>query len=183
MSLDLKIVKNYSQALFVSIKKLSKKNRILEQISIFANLVQENSLVRNVLCSPVIDRAVKVRLVDLVVTKYKFEEISKQFLYVLIKNARCILLPQIASTLDELIAATKGIKLAEVSSAFKLGTKEIKFIQEFLEKELGQKIELLANVDASLIGGVIIKYDSNLIDCSVQGALDRIKKVAIKTKI
>ena len=138
---------------------------------------------RNVLCSPVIDHAVKVRLVDLVVTKYQFEEISKQFLYVLIKNARCLLLPRISSMLNELIAATKGVKLVEVSSAFKLDTKEIKFIQEFLETELGKKIELLTNVDTSLIGGVIIKYDSNLIDYSVQGALDRIKKVAIKTRI
>ncbi len=183
MSLDLKIVKNYSHALFVSAKALSKENKILEQISMFAHLIQENSTVRNALCSPVIDRAVKVKLVDLVATKHKFEETSKQFLYALIKNARCILLPQIAGTLDELIAATNGVKSAEVSSAFKLGRKEIKFIQGFLETELGQKIELIANVNPSLIGGVIIKYDSNLIDCSVQGALDRIKKVAVKSKI
>ena len=52
-----------------------------------------------------------------------------------------------------------------------------------LEMEIGLKINLQTDIDPSLIGGVIIKYDSNLIDYSIQGALTKIKKVTTNAKI
>ena len=56
-------------------------------------------------------------------------------------------------------------------------------VRKFIEAELGQQVELAMSVDSALIGGVIIKYDSNIIDCSVQGALDRIEKLSNNSKI
>ncbi|MDP4709169.1 MAG: ATP synthase F1 subunit delta [Rickettsiaceae bacterium] len=183
MSLDLKIVKSYSQALLTSAQIISKEDKVLEEVNFFAELMQENLIIRNALCSPVIEKEVKVRLVELVADKYKFESVSKQFLYVLIKNARCFLLPQIVDALAKLIATARGIKSAEVFSAFKLSAKDVEVVQKVIEAELGQKVELAMSVDSALIGGVVIKYDSNLIDCSVRGALDRIEKLATKSTI
>ncbi len=183
MSLEFKIVRNYSHALLVSARAISKENIILEQVKIIVQLMQDSAIIRNVLCSPIIDKEIKIKLVDLVADKYKFETISKQFLYLLIKNTRYDLLLQISDMLTELIAASKGVKSAEILSAFKLNKKEIQAIQQFIEAKLGQAVEVETNVEPSLIGGIVIKYDSNLIDCSVQGALDRIEKMAIRSKI
>ena len=93
------------------------------------------------------------------------------------------LILQIIDDFAKIIANSKGIKFAEISSAFKLTKKELESISSFLETELGKKIELELNIDPSLIGGAVIKYDCNLIDCSVSGALDRIKRVAVSSKM
>ena len=73
---------------------------------------------------------------------------------------------------------SKGIKFVEISSAFKLTTKEIESIHNLLESTLEKKIKLQHSVDESLLGGAIVKYDSNLVDCSLQGVLGKIQKIA-----
>ncbi len=182
MLLDLKIVKNYSQALFANAKMISKESKVLEQITFFANLMKESLIVHNAFCSPIVEKEIKIKLVGLVADKYKFEPVSRQFLYVLIKNARFLILTQIVEAFDKLIAIDKGIKSAELLSAFKLNLEEVAVIREFIEAELGQQVALVTNTDPSLIGGVVIKYDSNLIDCSVQGALNKIEKLVTNSK-
>lgn len=56
----------------------------------------------------------------------------------------------------------------------------MEFIRNLLESKLDKKVELEHSVDESLLGGVVVKYDSNLIDCSLQGVLDRIQKIATR---
>ncbi|PCJ27592.1 MAG: ATP synthase F1 subunit delta [Rickettsiales bacterium] len=183
MLLDLKVVKNYAQALFLKAKDLSKEDKILEQISIISDITEASPLAKEVLCSPIIDHSLKIKLIDLLAKKYKFDKISQRFLYVLVKNTRCNFISKIVDEFGKMLAESKGIKAVNVSSAFKLGKKELSFIKGFLETELNKKIELTTKEDASLIGGVVIEYDSNLIDCSVHGALEKIQKVALKSKV
>jgi F-type H+-transporting ATPase subunit delta len=183
MSLNLKIVKNYSSALYVGAKKDNIQNKVSEQISGLTQALLNSDLATQALCSPVIDSKIKKNIIDLVCSKFKFDKITNRFLYVLIKNSRFPLIAQIADDFANIIADSQGIKRAEISSAFKLGKKEIGLISSLLEAELGKKIEFDVNIDPSLIGGAVIKYDCNLIDYSVQGALERVKKVAISSKI
>lgn len=182
MSVDFKIISNYAQALFKTTKEASIDEKVLDQILVLVNVLKESRSVREAFYSPVVDRVIKIKLIDLVSKKYKFEEISKQFLYVLIKNSRFMVLEQISIKFSELIADSKGIAAAEVLSASKLGKKEINALKSFLEAKLEKKVNLETNIDPSLIGGIVIKYGSSLIDCSVQGALGRIQNVAGKSK-
>ncbi len=183
MFLDLKIVKNYSQALYSGAKEREIEDKVLSQILILGQVISSSNLVEQALCSPVIDSKIKKNIIDVVSLKLEFEETTSRFLYVLIKNSRFNLILQIIDDFAKIIADSKGTKFVEVSSAFKLSKKELESISGFLEVELGKKIELEVNIDSSLIGGAVIKYDCNLIDCSVSGALDRIKKVAVSSKM
>ncbi len=190
MSLEFKVVKNYAQALLNSISNVSNQNdmlekesEILKQLKIFVQLMQGSKIIYNIFCSPAVGKETKNKVVDIFVSKYNIRATLKQFLYVLVKNARCDLLPQISDMSIELMSASKGVKSAEIISAFKLDRKQIQSIQKFIESKLNQEVEVVANTDSSLIGGVVIKYDSNIIDCSVHGALDRIEKIATKSKM
>ena len=178
-----KIIRNYSEALFSVAKNLSKESLVLEQISIFTDIFHKSALVKEAICSPIISADIKRNLVDIVAKKCKFETISKQFLYVLIKHARCALLSQIARDLKSIILNSNGIKEVSLSSTYQMTKKDIKSVEEFLEKKLNSKIELSYDVDPALIGGIVIKYDSNLIDCSMSGALNSVKDLASKSKI
>ena len=183
MSLNLKIVKNYSQALYSGAKKSKVEEKVLEQITVLGQVVSNSSRVMQALCSPIVDSQIKKKILDLVASKLKFEKTTINFLHILVKNSRFSLILEIIENFTEIIAESKDIKYARISSAYKLGKKELDLISGFLESELGKKIDLETNIDSSLIGGAVIEYDCNLIDCSVSGALDRIKKIAVDSKM
>lgn len=183
MSLDLKIVKNYSQALYSDAKKSKVEDKVLEQITVLGQVVSNSSRVMQALCSPIVDSQIKKKILDLVASKLKFEKTTINFLHILVKNSRFSLILEIMENFSKIIAESKGIKYARISSAYNLGKKELDLISGFLESELGKKIDLETNIDSSLIGGAVIEYDCNLIDCSVSGALDRIKKIAVDSKM
>jgi F-type H+-transporting ATPase subunit delta len=183
MSLDVKIVKDYAESLLAGVDGVSKQEKLLAQMVAFDEILQSSDVIRRSLYSPIIDRSAKVRLVDAIVERYKFEKIFNQFLRVLIKNARCNLLPQITKSVKKLISDAKGIKLVEVVSAYDLPKKSQQNMQEFLEKKIGSKLEATFTTDASIIGGVVIKYDSNLIDCSVEAGLRKIENIVAKIRV
>lgn len=180
MSLDIKIVKNYSQSLFTQAQKESKENKVFESLKVFSEVLRDFSVVKNMLCSPIIEKSDKDRFVDILTDKLKSELFLKRILYILIKNSRMNLFFQIVDEYEVLLMESRGIKFVEISSAFKLAAKEIEFIHNLLESTLEKKITLEHSVDESLLGGVIVKYDSNLIDCSLQGVLGRIQKIATR---
>jgi F-type H+-transporting ATPase subunit delta len=183
MSLDVKLAKDYARSLLADIKGISKQDQILNHLVVFNEFMQSNEIVRRSLYSPIIDKSAKIRLADSIADQYKFEQIFKQFLHVLIKNARCNLLPQIILAIKKIVAETKGIKLVEVTSAYDLTNKEQKTIQEFLEKKIGCSVEVTFFIDPLIIGGVVIKYDSNLIDCSVDAGLRKIEDMVTKLRV
>jgi F-type H+-transporting ATPase subunit delta len=178
MSLDIKTVKNYAHSLFAQAKRESKENKVFESIKVFSEVLRDFSVIKNMLCSPIIEKSDKERFVDILTSKLKSEIFLKRILYVLIKNSRMNLFFQIVDEYEVLLMESKGIKFVEISSAFKLTTKEVEFIHNLLELTLGKKIKLQQSVDEALLGGAIVKYDSNLIDCSLQGALGKIQKIA-----
>ena len=183
MSLNLKIVKNYSQALYSIAKKSKVEDKVLEQVTALGQVASNSSRVMQALCSPIIDGQIKKEILDLVTKKLKFEKTAINFLHILVKNSRFSLIIEIIENFSEIISESKDIKYARISSAHKLGKKELDLISGFLESELGKKIDLETDIDSSLIGGAVIEYDCNLIDCSVSGALDRIKKIAVDSKM
>jgi F-type H+-transporting ATPase subunit delta len=178
MSLDIKTVKNYAHSLFTQAKRESKENKVFESIKVFSEVLRDFSAIKNMLFSPIIEKSDKDRFMDILTSKLKSEIFLKRILYVLIKNSRMNLFFQIVDEYEVLLMESKGIKFVEISSAFKLTTKEVEFIHNLLELTLGKKIKLQQSVDEALLGGAIVKYDSNLIDCSLQGALGKIQKIA-----
>ncbi len=180
MSLDIKIVKNYAQSLFSQAKKEYKESEVFENIRAFNEVLRNFSAVKKMLCSPIIEKSDKDRFVDILTNELKSDLLLKRALSILIKNARINLFSEIVDEYELLLMESKGIKFVKISSAFKLEKKEMGFIRNLLESELDKKIELEHSVDESLLGGVVVKYDSNLIDCSVQGVLDRIQKIATR---
>ena len=95
MSLDLKIVKNYSQALYSGAKKSKVEDKVLEQITVLGQVVSNSSRVMQALCSPIVDSQIKKKILDLVASKLKFEKTTINFLHILVKNSRFSLILEI----------------------------------------------------------------------------------------
>lgn len=104
----------------------------------------------------------------------QIHENGKNFLQVLVDNKRLAVLPEIAAIYEQLRAEAEKRIDAEVISAFPLSDAQKQNITAGLKKRLGREINLIAKVDASLIGGAIVRAGDMVIDGSVTGHLDKL---------
>ncbi len=97
-----------------------------------------------------------------------------QFLAVLADNRRLALLPEVAALFDQQRADAERLVLAKVTSAQALDADELAKLRESLRKRFGREVEVLASVDAALIGGAIIDTGELVIDGSIRTKLARL---------
>lgn len=173
---DKKVIRNYASCLFESVGS-QQHQKILEQMYLLNKILTDLSDVRFALQSPVISKPDKIKVIMAFGKKFSFEEVLLKFFKVIIKNARFGILPAIIEEYEELLAKSKGIKSVVIETAAKLGKKELDVLQKYLEDKLQKTVNLDIVENKSLIGGVVIKYDSLLYDFSFSGAISKIEKV------
>lgn len=179
MTKEIKVVSNYANSLLLEAKRQSKEDVAFESVLKFSQLFEKNSILREALCSRIITHGSQCAIAKSLSQKLKLDSITLRFLFILIKNARMHLLPDIVSKFGDLLMNSKGIKVIQVVSFEKLNKKEEGFIEKMVKEELNKDVKAEYSVDSSILGGIVVKYDSYILDCSVQGALDRIEKVSV----
>ncbi len=97
------------------------------------------------------------------------------FLRLLRRKSRLALGASIASFFRELLDTERGIVRAEVTSAVALDDDQRRRLSEKLARDTGKQVELEAHVDASLIGGMVVRIGDRLIDGSTRSRLRRLR--------
>jgi len=96
------------------------------------------------------------------------------FLRVLVDNRRLALLPEIAELFAQLRSEAEARVEAKVTSAYALEPKQVESIVSALKRRFGRDVDVSAEVDPALIGGVVIQAGDLVIDASVRGRLDKL---------
>ncbi|TBR36536.1 MULTISPECIES: F0F1 ATP synthase subunit delta [Dyella] len=97
-----------------------------------------------------------------------------KFLGELAANRRMALLPEIADLFEELKRESESQLLVKVTSAMALDAAQSEQLKASLKRRFKRDIELETQVDASLLGGVVIDTGSEVIDGSIRGRLQRL---------
>ena len=98
----------------------------------------------------------------------------KNFVKILVDNGRVLLLPEIAVQFKELINADKGTADAEIASAFEMTDAQVNELLRTLEKKFGRKLNpSKIALDSSLIGGVVVTVEDEVLDLSVRAKLQQ----------
>lgn len=124
---------------------------------------------------PIYRNADRIRVVNNVSDKMRFHKLTARLLLIIADNKRLDLLGEISDHFLEIKRNLDGEKLIEVASSQRLSNIDLEEIKNFLAKKLKKKIIINNTIDASLIGGVIIKIDSLVLDNSVANKLNNIK--------
>ena len=90
---------------------------------------------------------------------------------------RLFVLPQLVQNLRDIIAVEKGEVTADVISAKALTKAQSEKLSKSLAATTGKKVTLNATVDDSLIGGLIVKVGSKMIDTSIRAKLNSLQNV------
>jgi len=144
-----------------------------------ARLAGENVDFSNFLRSPVISADVKAATMDSILAQAKAHPTVANLVKVVARNGRLFALPQIIKSFRALAAAGRGEIAADVTSAVPLSKSQLSDLAKTLKGKIGKTVTLNEHVDPSLIGGLVVKVGSRMIDSSLKTKLTAMK-IAMK---
>jgi F-type H+-transporting ATPase subunit delta len=95
---------------------------------------------------------------------------------ILLQRGRVELIPALADAFNERVRKHRGIELANVTTAVPLEEAERRLVTQWLNARLGQTVEIEEHVDPNIIGGVVARVGDQLIDASVRGRLETLRR-------
>ena len=165
------IAKRYATAVF-ELSKESKSLKSLEaEVDALEGALTESADLRTLITSPVYTRDQVAAAITAVAAKMGLSQIVAGTLGVMATKRRLFALPQVLASLRAMIAAEKGEVTAEVTSAQALSDAQQASLADVLKARVGKDIKLKLTVDESLIGGLVIKVGSQMIDTSIRAQL------------
>jgi F-type H+-transporting ATPase subunit delta len=100
----------------------------------------------------------------------------QRFLGILAHRDRLDLVPEIATVFERLVNEHKGIAVAQVTTAVPIDERQKTVIASKLARRLGKTIVLETRVDPNILGGVVAQVGDDVIDGSVRGRLERLRR-------
>lgn len=170
-SISLGIASRYASALF----ELAKDDKALKALeadtTALAKTLVASSDLRAMIASPVISREDQGRAIAAIAGKMGLGALMSNTLALMAAKRRLFVLPELLTALADLIAAEKGEVTAEVTASRALTAAQSKKLAETLKVRVGKTVKLKTTVDESLIGGLVVKLGSTMIDTSVKAKL------------
>ena len=129
--------------------------------------------------SPVLTRAEQSRAMAAVLEKAGVHVLTRNFVGLIAANRRLFALPGMIRAYQQLLAAHRGEIAGVVISAHPLSNAQLDAVRKQLAQAMGQEVQLESTVDESLIGGLVVRVGSRMIDYSLRTKLQNLK-VAMK---
>jgi F-type H+-transporting ATPase subunit delta len=171
------IAARYATAIF-EIARDSKDLESLEAgVADLGAALADSADLREVISSPVYSREAQGNAVAALAKKMKLSVVLTNTLGLMAEKRRLFVLPQLVEQLTALIAEHKGEVTAEVVSAKALTKTQETKLSKVLSAQVGKDVKLNTAVDESLIGGLIVKVGSKMIDTSVKSQLASLQNV------
>ncbi len=121
--------------------------------------------------SPIYSREEQAAAITAVAKKAKLSDLMANTLALMANKRRLFVLPQLVQALRDIIAEDKGEVTADVTSAKALTKAQSDALAKTLKARVGKDVTINASVDESLIGGLIVKVGSKMIDTSIRSKL------------
>ena len=138
-----------------------------------------SSDLRNVIRSPLVNSDEKLNILLKIFSQNNLDNLTTTFLKVLNKNKRISNLISIILQFKKINSEKRGDITADVTSANELSEDEKNNITNQLKNSLGQKLSLNFDIDKDIIGGLIVKVGSKMIDTSIANKINKLK-IAMK---
>jgi F-type H+-transporting ATPase subunit delta len=165
----------YATAVF----ELAQEERAVETVERDFNtlkaLVEGNPDLRLLVRAPVFSRKEQEKGMDAVLRRMEAAPLTVRFVLLLASKGRLFALLDIIRAYDALSAKLRGEVRAQVTSARALSDAEVTELKAVLKSRLGRDARLDAKVDPSLLGGLVVKVGSRMIDSSLRTKLEGLR--------
>ena len=167
--------KRYAGALLALADEKGEVDAVAKDMAAFADLVAGSDALSSAIANPLLKREQVASALDGIAEKAGAGQITKNFIGLVAKNGRARDLPNMAAAFAAELASRRGELLAEVTSARALTKAQQEALQESLVKEMGSKVQIDQKVDPSILGGLIVRVGSKMVDSSLKTKLQKLK--------
>src|SRR5712671_245111 len=171
------VASTYARA-FADVVLSSRLNpdRSITELRTIATLLSQSSDLRRVWENPAIPVDQKRRVLDVIAERDGIPKQVRNLVAILIDHRRIHFLEPIIAQLEKELDSRLGFADAQITSARELGDAEKRGFETQVEKLTGKKVRAHYELDASLLGGAMVRVGSTIYDGSVKGQLERLKE-------
>jgi F-type H+-transporting ATPase subunit delta len=169
------LAERYAAALF----DLADERRILDEVAnnlreLRAMLYASSEFLR-LIRSPILSREQQAKAIGMVAERAGLSPLVRDFLAVVARNRRLFAVPAMIEAFLAKLAARRGEVTAEVFSAQPLSEAQLAALNEQLRRSIGSRVSVDVHVDPGLIGGLVLKLGSRMVDGSIKSKLQRLQ--------
>jgi F-type H+-transporting ATPase subunit delta len=166
----------YASALFELALEEKALDSVKADLEKFDALLAESPDLERLVRSPVFSADDKLKALSAILDKAGIKGLAANFLRVLTTNRRLFAVRDVVRGYRALVARHRGEVTAQVIVAEKLSDKNLAALKDALKsKTAGKDIDLDVKIDPSIIGGLIVKVGSQMVDSSLRTKLNSIK--------
>lgn len=176
-SLTSGVAGRYATALFEIARDGKLLDEVERDIAEIEDAHRTSADFRALLASPIHSREEQRKAITAIAAAMGLGKTVTSTLGLMAQNRRLFVLPGLLAQVKALIAAERGEVTAEVTSAKPLTKGQAEALAETLKAKVGKDVKIEATVDESLIGGLVVKVGSRMIDTSIRSKLAHLQNV------
>lgn len=165
----------YATALFELAADADGLDRVAGDLDAFQKLYDDSTDLKRLVRSPVFSAESQARAIAAVTSKMEVAPLTSNFFSLLARNRRLFAVGDIIKGYKDLYARHKGEVSAEVTSAQALSDQQQQALQTALDKATGRRVKMDTRVDPGILGGLVVKVGSRMIDSSIKTKLSSLK--------
>ncbi len=165
----------YAAALYDIAETAGTLDAVANDLRGLSAMVAESDDLRRLIASPVVDRGGQAKAMRALLERAGAGDLTLRFVGVVADNRRLFALPQIIDAYLRRLAERRGEVVAHVTSAKALTPAQVERVTESLRRSLGSKVVVDLKVDPGLIGGLVVRVGSKLVDDSLRTKLVRLQ--------
>jgi F-type H+-transporting ATPase subunit delta len=169
------VAERYASALFELARDESSIEQVEGDLATVAAMLDKSPDFRRLVQSPVFSAEEQEKAVGAVAGRAGITGLAGNFLRLVARNRRLFALPGIIRAFRDMAAKNRGEVTAEVTSAHALSDDQVGALKSTLRAKLGKDVTLQTRVNPALLGGLVVKVGSRMIDTSLRTRLLNVK--------
>ena len=165
----------YATALFELADQEKALDKVADDLRALGSLIEESADLKRLIRSPVLSRDAQAAAMKAILERTDFATITRNFVGLVARNRRLFALPGMIAGYLQLLAERRGEIRAEVTAAQEMSAAQVAAINDQLKRAVGSKVAVDIRVDPAIIGGLVVKVGSRMVDSSLRSKLQRLQ--------
>ena len=165
----------YASALFDLARDSDAVDKVAADLDALAALIAQSGDLDRLVRSPVLGAEDQLRALSVLLERMGVAGLAANFVKLVTANRRLFALPEMIRAYKALVAREKGEVTAEVTVAENLADKHRAALTQALRSITGKDVELRVQVNPAIVGGLIVKLGSRMVDASLRTKLQSLR--------
>jgi F-type H+-transporting ATPase subunit delta len=169
------VAQRYAAALYELASESRSVDEVNGDLASLAAMIEDSADLKRLVMSPVFSAEEQTSAMGAILAKAKIGGLAANFIRLVAAKRRLFALPEMIRAFQGEVARARGIVTAKVTLAETPSAKQINDIKAALRDVAGKEVAVDVNVDPSIIGGIIVKMGSRMVDASLKTKLNSIR--------